>query len=284
MADENRMITFQHAKNNWGAYRLQEIPDSLECMTKTDVGNYLNADMSVLSNYLPNQLIPRSKFFGIPIGVPNDIVVGDTMGYGGADLNSFSDAKWNANSETEAASTPFGYSKIIGVKLYVNKTEAERQTIVSASSDYTSPANQYYPIFVDSTNKHLVKKIRIINPDYADPEYPMNEGLYYNDNVDVRRKCTFVVQGSNFVGDFGNRVTDIPVSPIGDTDVTLGNLYIGCTRLYSGWVHAKLQGHIMIQVLGINDAPFMVRTVWSPDTTSLSRIIGYSVEFRQPAQ
>ena len=59
MAD--RIITFQYAKDNYDAYKKQTIPASNECMTKADVNTYLNANMSVLSSYTNNQLIPRVK-------------------------------------------------------------------------------------------------------------------------------------------------------------------------------------------------------------------------------
>lgn len=59
MAD--RIITFQYAKDNYDAYKKQTIPASNECMTKADVNTYLNADMSVLSSYTNNQLVPRTK-------------------------------------------------------------------------------------------------------------------------------------------------------------------------------------------------------------------------------
>lgn len=65
MADENRMITFAHARATWDQFKKQTIPDSLECMTKAEINTYLNADMNVLSAYSSNQLIPRSKFSGI---------------------------------------------------------------------------------------------------------------------------------------------------------------------------------------------------------------------------
>ena len=59
MAD--RIITFQYARDNYDAYKKQIIPASNECMTKADVNTYLNADMSVLSSYANNQLVPRTK-------------------------------------------------------------------------------------------------------------------------------------------------------------------------------------------------------------------------------
>ena len=59
MAD--RIITFQYAKDNYDAYKKQTIPASNECMTKADVNTYLNADMSMLSSYTNNQLVPRTK-------------------------------------------------------------------------------------------------------------------------------------------------------------------------------------------------------------------------------
>lgn len=57
----DRIITFQYAKDNYDAYKKQTIPASNECMTKADVNAYLNADMSVLSSYANNQLVPRTK-------------------------------------------------------------------------------------------------------------------------------------------------------------------------------------------------------------------------------
>ena len=65
MAD--RIITFQYAKDNYDAYKKQTIPASNECMTKADVNTYLNADMSVLSSYTNNQLIPRTKISPISL-------------------------------------------------------------------------------------------------------------------------------------------------------------------------------------------------------------------------
>ena len=78
MADENRIITFQYAKDNYDAYKKQTIPASNECMTKADVNTYLNADMSMLSSYTNNQLVPRSRFtplVGFDIGTGfNDFI------------------------------------------------------------------------------------------------------------------------------------------------------------------------------------------------------------------
>lgn len=80
MADENRMITFQYARNNWDAYKKQTIPNILKCMTKNDINTYLNADMGVLSSYLNNQLVPRNKFFGdYLIQEPYDYIIVDYL-------------------------------------------------------------------------------------------------------------------------------------------------------------------------------------------------------------
>ena len=51
-----------------------------ECMTKADVNTYLNADMSVLSSYVNNQLVPRTKIspvslLGIYGNDINDIIL-----------------------------------------------------------------------------------------------------------------------------------------------------------------------------------------------------------------
>ena len=65
MAD--RIITFQYARDNYDAYKKQTIPASNECMTKADVAAYLNADMSVLSSYTNNQLVPITKISQLQI-------------------------------------------------------------------------------------------------------------------------------------------------------------------------------------------------------------------------
>ena len=52
----------------------QTIPASNECMTKADVNTYLNADMSILSSYTNNQLVPRVKFSPILTGGFNNTV------------------------------------------------------------------------------------------------------------------------------------------------------------------------------------------------------------------
>ena len=65
MAD--RIITFQYARANYDAYKKQTIPASNECMTKADVAAYLNADMSMLSSYTNNQLVPRTKISPLQI-------------------------------------------------------------------------------------------------------------------------------------------------------------------------------------------------------------------------
>lgn len=60
----NRIITFNHAKLNYDAYKKQTIPDSLECMTKSDVLNYINVDESLISTYANNQLVPTINVVG----------------------------------------------------------------------------------------------------------------------------------------------------------------------------------------------------------------------------
>ena len=63
----NRIITFQYARDTYDAYKKQTIPASNECMTKADVAAYLNADMSVLSSYTNNQLVPRVKISPVSV-------------------------------------------------------------------------------------------------------------------------------------------------------------------------------------------------------------------------
>lgn len=61
----NRIITFNHAKLNYDAYKKQTIPDSLECMTKSEVLNYINVDETLLSTYANNQLVPMINVVGV---------------------------------------------------------------------------------------------------------------------------------------------------------------------------------------------------------------------------
>ena len=60
----DRIITFQYAKAFFDEFRKKEIPYSKECMTRDDVEEYINADMSVLNGYVGNRLIPRIKVIG----------------------------------------------------------------------------------------------------------------------------------------------------------------------------------------------------------------------------
>ena len=64
MADENRIITFEYAKDNYDAYKKQTIPASNVCMTKADILNYINVDESLLSSYTTDRLIKRDKVVG----------------------------------------------------------------------------------------------------------------------------------------------------------------------------------------------------------------------------
>ena len=61
----NRIITFNHAKLNYDAYKKQTIPDSNECMTKSDVLNYINVDETLITTYANNQLVPTINVVGM---------------------------------------------------------------------------------------------------------------------------------------------------------------------------------------------------------------------------
>lgn len=61
----NKIITFNYAKSNYDVYKKQTIPDSLKCMTKSEVLNYINVDDTLLSTYTNNQLVPRINVVGV---------------------------------------------------------------------------------------------------------------------------------------------------------------------------------------------------------------------------
>lgn len=61
----NKIITFNYAKSNYDVYKKQTIPDSLKCMTKSEVLNYINVDDTLLSTYANNQLVPSINVVGM---------------------------------------------------------------------------------------------------------------------------------------------------------------------------------------------------------------------------
>lgn len=71
MADENRMITFEYARVNYDAYKLQSIPSSYECMTRSDILSYISVETTPLATYSSNQLIPRVKVIGKALAATN---------------------------------------------------------------------------------------------------------------------------------------------------------------------------------------------------------------------
>lgn len=98
--ENDRIITFEYAKNNWNSYKKKEIPNTKTCMTKQDIYEYLSCDMNVLSGYTNNRLVPRVKFVPITLNGFNDkankiavhsdgkyVVVGKFTTYGGETFN-----------------------------------------------------------------------------------------------------------------------------------------------------------------------------------------------------
>lgn len=103
--DDNRMITFSYAKNNYDTYKIQTIPDTLECMTKDEVKSYISVDQTLLNSLASNQLVRRDKVVGVSYNTP--IVFGDKniytsnkesrpgyeeynkLYYGGTQMNAF---------------------------------------------------------------------------------------------------------------------------------------------------------------------------------------------------
>lgn len=67
--DDKRMITFEYAKATLDIYKKMTIPDTKECMTKSDINTYLNASPTQISGYANNQLVPRERFVGVTTGM-----------------------------------------------------------------------------------------------------------------------------------------------------------------------------------------------------------------------
>lgn len=110
MADENRMITFAYAKATWDAYKKQTIPNTLECMTKSDIINYFNVDTSVLNPYANNQLIRRDKFIGI---TPYEF---EFLEFTGGNIN---DVEFISNTKLAVIGSFQSYSRYSGSKQLV---------------------------------------------------------------------------------------------------------------------------------------------------------------------
>gem|GEM_PF-5659997 len=209
---------------------------------------------------------------------PNPIYVGSAMGYGGGNTSGFSDTKWNATDESTAIQTEFGYNKIVGFQIFLNKTVGEMMSIANAHSQHDSGVNQTYPIFLDETNKHLVKKVRIINPTFGNTQFPVSEGVVYNNDAGTRRKAAFVVIGNSFSGSMGNEVTDITVPALVNEDV-FGSVYVGCTRIDSSRNKAQIKENVLLQLLDASGNPIEMYQPLSSDPQTVFRLIGYELVF-----
>lgn len=276
MAD--RIITYTYAAANYDAYKIKNIPLSIKAMKKEEVLEYINVDTTLLDNYTLDRLVPIIRV----VGVPNTIIVASSKG-GQSGSPNFDDSKFNASSESIALTTAFGYTKVKGFAIYLNKTFAEKELIFQ---DYNSSSqvDKYYPIYVNDGNKHLLKKIRIINPDINDVEYPGYSGVVYNQNVNTKRKGSFVVMGNSFSGNTGNRVTDITVPTITDSDIIIDGIYIGLTRIDSSQAYVNIRAAIFVQFLGVSDLILEVTTLYSSFTNETSGVMGYNYSFGIPNQ
>lgn len=182
MSDENRMITFNYARTTWDQYKKQTIPTSQECMTKDDINTYLNADMGVLNAYATNQLIPRSKFVGANLI--------DKIKYKSSGV-SIGTALFKTTL-AEAMSTTIG-SPDNGVEFILN-----------GGSDISA---SFAKIYINETNKHIPKKIRITYSKTVNNSNSINKSV--TDNVINGR-------GGKIVADINNQNVELAESIIYD--------------------------------------------------------------------
>lgn len=66
MAD--RIITYRYAKTNYDNFKKKQIPDTLQCMTKDKVIEYIHINETLLSSYTNNRLVPHVKVVGFNNG------------------------------------------------------------------------------------------------------------------------------------------------------------------------------------------------------------------------
>lgn len=205
----------------------------------------------------------------------NPIEVGEVSGFSGGNSNGFSYSKFNSPNEPTALVTEFGYPRIIGFKIYLNKTTLEKQTI--AIEPHASL--YYFPIFVDETNKHLLKRIRVINPNYGNLVYGFeNNGVYYDGDLSTIRKSSFVLIGNSFSGYTGSEFTDITVPDI-TTDTTIENVFIGLTRLDASRISAKMDSSIGVQYLDNSGNVIRTNSTFTDDPAYIRLLMGYDVSF-----
>lgn len=140
MAD--RIITFQYARDNYDAYKKQTIPASNECMTKADVNTYLNADMSVLSSYTNNQLIPRVKISPVSL-----------LGIYGTDIN---DIVLHQSKLLIAGSFNKVNNQVINNLVRLNISDRTIDTSFTVNVDKVIGAAQVNFALVTSTDKILL--------------------------------------------------------------------------------------------------------------------------------
>lgn len=202
------------------------------------------------------------------------IQVGEATGFGSSSASGFTDPKFNSSDEPTALVTEFGYPKIIGFKIYLNRTPSEKSAIVSG----TSGDLYYFPIFVDDSNKGLLKKIRIVNPNKGNSEFNFNDGVYYNGDISNARKSSFVILGNSFSGYTGDEITDINLPNI-TADYTVEDVYIGLTRIDSSKTSAKMKSLIGIQFLDVSNNTIKVNSIFLDDPTEFRVLIGYNVSF-----
>ena len=140
MAD--RIITFQYSRDNYDAYKKQTIPASNECMTKADVNTYLNADMSVLSSYTNNQLVPRVKISPVSL-----------LGIYGTDIN---DIVLHQSKLLIAGSFNKVNNQVINNLVRLNISDRTIDTSFTVNVDKVIGAAQVNFALVTSTDKILL--------------------------------------------------------------------------------------------------------------------------------
>lgn len=188
MADENRMITFEYAKANYDAFKKQTIPNTKECMTKSEVISYINVDESPLSPYTNNQLIRRDKVVPIMDRIyiySPTILVGNVGG-----------------SNTYAQTITAKYYDFNGIRIYMNKTANERNAIIDQING--NRISQKMVLFLTSSNINNARKIRLT--------YQKNVGdssVYPNENYSILKVPPYTKTVHGIAGRFvsGNRDT-----------------------------------------------------------------------------
>lgn len=133
----NRIITFNYAKSNYDEYKKQTIPDSLKCMTKSEVLAYINVDETLLSAYPNNLLVPRINVVG---------VIQDFSGYCYYFNNTVSDIAVQPDGKIIVVGYFTKYKNVTANKIIRLNPDGSVDNTFNSGSGFSIVGNDYYGV------------------------------------------------------------------------------------------------------------------------------------------